>query len=131
MAYLQIISAFLFLVSIGSMSIHRAKNEDAMIESSISGKLFLTVLPLISFALLALIINNIGKLKWYYSLIIAVLCVVVLSRIFAKIYSPFLGYKSKPYPNLRTGTYDRRNLYIIDTLITFGLGLILLLIGNI
>lgn len=131
MAYLQIISSFLFLISIGSVDIHRVKNAGAMIEKSLWGKSLFRVFSLISFVFLTLLITDIGNLKWYWGLLIAFVCNVILARIFAEIYSSFLGYKSKPSPNLLSGTYVRYNINIIDSLITFGLGLILYFIGKI
>ena len=96
MIYLQVISFVLFLICIGSMRIHRTKNADAMIENSIGGKLLLSALPLLSFVMLILNLNNITNIKWYWNFVIATLFTFLLSVLLANIYSSILGYKSKP-----------------------------------
>jgi hypothetical protein len=128
MTILQIIIALLFLISIGSMNIHRTKNSNAMIENSITGKLLLTVLPLLSIAFLTITISNIAHLKWYWSIIISIISVFLLSGLLANIYSSILGIKSKPMLSIEAGGYVRQNLHIIDSLITFCLGIVLFLI---
>lgn len=128
MTILQIIIALLFLISIGSMNIHRTKNSNAMIENSITGKLLLTVLPLLSLVFLTITISNIGHLKWYLSIIISIISVFLLSGLLANIYSSLLGIKSKPSISIEAGGYVRQNLHIIDSLITFCLAIVLFLI---
>jgi len=128
MTYLQVVSAVLFLISIGSMSIHRTKNADAMIENSFGGKLLLTVFSLIPFVFLTIVISNIGNLKWYWSFIISIIIIFMLSGILTDIYSSILGYKSKPSLSLRAGGHVRYNLHIFDAIITFVLGLILYIV---
>ena len=65
---MEYLSILLLLISIGSMIIHRIKNEDALIENSISGKLLLTIIPLISFVLITNLISTILSIKWYWSI---------------------------------------------------------------
>lgn len=128
MIILQVVTAVLFLISIGSMNIHRTKNSTAMIENSISGKLLLLLLPLLSFVFLTISISNIGHLKWYLSIIISIISVFLLAGLLANIYSSILGFKSKPSLSIQAGGYVRHNLHIIDSLITLCLGIILFLI---
>lgn len=130
MIYLQIIGSILFLISIGSMRIHRTKNADAMIENSISGKLLLSALPLLSFVMLILNLNNITNIKWYWNFVIATLFTFLLSVLLANIYSSILGYKSKPSISLMAGGYVKHNLHIIDAIITFVIGIILYFVSN-
>lgn len=122
---MEYLSILLLLISIGSMNIHRVKNADAMIENSISGKLLLTIIPLISFIIIANLISKILSLKWYWGTFIAIIGVFILSGLLSKFYSLFLGYKTKPQLSLIAGGYVKHNLHIIDSVITFILGLIL------
>lgn len=128
MTVLQIIIAMLFLISIGSMNIHRKINSNAMIENSITGKLLLTVLPFLSLVFLTITISNIGHLKWYLSILISIISVFLLSGLLANIYSSVLGFKSKPSLSIEAGGYVRQKVHIIDSLITFCLGILLFLI---
>lgn len=130
MIYIQIISAFLFLISIGSIKIHRSKNADAMIENRAGGKLLFTALYLVAFVIIVDLISDIVNIKWFWSFLIAILFELFLSKLLALFYSSLLGYKSKPHLSLSTLDYVRSNLHIIDALITFGLGFILYLISN-
>lgn len=122
---MEYLSILLLLISIGSMNIHRVKNADAMIENSISGKLLLTIIPLISFIIIANLISKILSLKWYWGTFIAIIGVFILSGLLSKFYSLFLGHKTKPQLSLIAGGYVKHNLHIIDSVITFILGLIL------
>ena len=122
---MEYLSILLLLISIGSMNIHRVKNSDALIENSISGKLLLTIIPLISFIIISILISKIFSIKWYWSIFIAIIGVFILSGLLAKFYSLLLGYKTKPQLSLLAGGYVKHNLHIIDSVITFVLGLIL------
>ena len=122
---MEYLSILLLLISIGSMIIHRIKNEDALIENSISGKLLLTIIPLISFVLITNLISTILSIKWYWSIFIGIIIIFVLSGVLANFYSSILGYKTKPKLSLIAGGYVKHNLHIIDSVITFILGLIL------
>ena len=130
MKYLQIVSIVLSLISIGSMRIHRIKNADAMIESSMIGKSLLSSVSLVSFIMLFLSVENINHSKWYWNFGISILLTLFLSEILSKIYSSVLGVKSKPTMSIRTGGYVRHNVNIIDAIITFIAALILFLIYN-
>ena len=123
MTFLQVLIIILFLISIGSMNMHRAKNSNSM--SGGSGHILLTLLPLLSIVFLVITISNIANLKWYWSILISVVSVFLLSGLFAKIYSSIFGYKTKPVLSLEAGGYIRQNVNIIDSLITFCLGLLL------
>ena len=87
MKYIQITSIILFLISIGSMRIHRIKNADAMIESSIIGKSLLSMVSLLSFIMLFFTVENINHSKWYWNFSISILLTLFLSEMFANIYS--------------------------------------------
>lgn len=112
------------------MRIHRIKNADAMIESSMIGKSLLSAVSLVSFIMLFLSIENINHSKWYWNFGISILLTLFLSEILSKIYSSVLGVKSKPAMSIRTGGYVRHNINIIDATITFIAALILFLIYN-
>ncbi len=130
MKYLQITSIILFLISIGSMRIHRIKNADAMIESSIIGKSLLSMVSLLSFIMLFFTVENINHSKWYWNFGISILLTLFLSEMLANIYSSVLGIKSKPSMSIRTGGYVRHNINIIDAIITLIVGLILFFINK-
>lgn len=130
MKYLQITSIILFLISIGSMRIHRMKNADAMIESSIIGKSLLSMVSLLSFIMLFFTVENINHSKWYWNFGISILLTLFLSEMLANIYSSVLGIKSKPSMSIRTGGYVRHNINIIDAIITLIVGLILFFINK-
>lgn len=130
MKYLQIIITVLFLISIGSMRIHRVKNADAMIESSIIGKSLLSMVSLLSFIMLFFTVENINNSKWYWNFGISILLTLFLSEMLANIYSSILGIKSKPSMSIRTGGYVRHNINIIDAIITLIVGLILFIINK-
>lgn len=130
MKYLQITSIILFLISIGSMRIHRIKNEDAMIESSIIGKSLLSAVSLLSFIMLFFSVENINHSKWYWNLGISIVLTFLLSEIFANIYSSVLGIKSKPSMSIRTGSYVRHNINVIDAIITLVMALVLFVISK-
>jgi len=112
------------------MRIHRKTNGDAMIENYIGGKLLLSALPLFSFVMLLLNLNNINNIKWYWNFGIAILLTLLLSGLFTIFYSSLLGYKSKPSISIIQGGYVRHSLHIIDAIITFIVGLILFIISN-
>ncbi len=128
--YLPIISIVLFLISIGSMRIHRIKNADAMIESSIIGKSLLSGVSLLSFIMLFLSVENINHANWYWNFGISILLTFLLSEIFARVYSSVIGFKSKPSLSINAGGYVRHNVNIIDAIITFIAALLLFLIYN-
>jgi hypothetical protein len=128
--YLQIVSIVLFLISIGSMRIHKIKNADAMIESTIIGKLLLSGVSLLSFIMLFLSVESINHSKWYWNFGISIVLTFLLSEIFANIYSSVLGIKSKPSMSIRTGSYVRHNINIIDAIITLIVAIVLLVISN-
>ena len=130
MKYLQIVITVLFLISIGSMRIHRVKNADAMIESSIIGKSLLSMVSLLSFIMLFFTVENINHFKWYWNFGISILLTLFLSEMLANIYSSVLGIKSKPSMSIRTGGYVRHNINIIDAIITLIVGLILFIINT-
>lgn len=130
MKFLQITSIILFLISIGSMRIHRIKNADAMIESSIIGKSLLSMVSLLSFIMLFFTVENINHFKWYWNFGISILLTLFLSEMLANIYSSVLGIKSKPSMSIRTGGYVRHNINIIDAIITLIVGLILFFINK-
>jgi hypothetical protein len=130
MKYLQITSIILFLISIGSMRIHRIKNADAMIESSRIGKSLLSAVSLLSFIMLFFTIENINHSKWYWNFGISILLTLFLSEMLANIYSSVFGIKSKPSMSIRTGGYVRHNINIIDAIITLIVGLILFIINK-
>lgn len=130
MKYLQIISIGLFLISIGSMRIHRIKNADAMIEGSIIGKSLLSAVSLLSFILLFFSVENIYHFKWYWNFGISILLTLFLSEMLANIYSSVLGIKSKPSMSIRTGGYVRHKINIIDAIITLIVGIILFIINK-
>ena len=130
MKYLQITSIILFLISIGSMRIHRIKNADAMIESSRIGKLLLSMVSLLSFMLLFFSVENINHSKWYWNFGISILLTLFLSEMLANIYSSVLGIKSKPSMSIRTGGYVKHNINIIDAIITLIGGIILFILNK-
>jgi hypothetical protein len=80
--------------------------------------------------MLIIIANTLLDFKWYLNLIILFVIYVFTSETLLNIYSFFFGWKSKPKLSLSAGGKIRHNLYIIDALITSGLGLILYLISN-
>ncbi len=130
MKYLQIVSIGLFLISIGSMRIHRIKNADAMIEGSVIGKSMLSAVSFLSFILLFFSIEYINHSKWYWNFGISILLTLFLSEMLANIYSSVLGIKSKPSMSIRTGGYVRHNINIIDAIITLIVGIILFIINK-
>lgn len=130
MKYIQIANIVLFLVSIGSMRIHRIKNADAMIESSIIGKSLLSAVSLISFILLFFSIENINHYKWYWNFGISILLVLFLPEIFAKIYSSILGVKSKPLMSIKSGGFIRHNIHIADAIITLFVAVLLFILSK-
>lgn len=128
MIYVQVISGLFFLISIRSMMLHRNQNHDARIEASIGGKLILTTFSLLSFIMMTIIISKVGNLKWYFSTPISIFIVLIFSFPVTSIYNSIFGILSKPTLSYFTGRMERNNLYIIDALITFGIGFILFLI---
>jgi len=120
------LSLLLFLISIGSMILQRAKNPDALIEGSLNGKLLITLGSFLPFIMLFFTIRELWELKWYWNILISIILTYVLSRLLAKFYSSILGYKTKPQPPL----YVRYNMHIIDAIITFAVGLIIFFISK-
>jgi hypothetical protein len=120
-----IISSVLFLISQGSRDLHRIKNPDSFIELTSNGQTKLLVLTFLSFVMLNISINELLSFKWYWVLIIAFVLNLVMSRIFAQLYSPIFGYKTKPQFSLRAGGDVRHNLHIYDCVITLILGTII------
>ena len=112
------------------MRIHKIKNADAMIESTIIGKLLLSGVSLLSFIMLFLSVESINHSKWYWNFGISIVLTFLLSEIFANIYSSVLGIKSKPSMSIRTGSYVRHNINIIDAIITLIVAIVLLVISN-
>lgn len=110
------------------MRIHRIKNADAMIESSIIGKSLLSMVSLLSFIMLFFTVENINHTKWYWNFGISILLTLFLSEIFANIYSSIIGIKSKPVMSIRASGYIRHNINIIDAIITLIVALILFII---
>jgi hypothetical protein len=125
--FFLILSAILFLISFGSILKHRVENPDSIMEGFLLGKQLLFLCVLLPLIMLFISINSLSDLKWYWNLII-VWVITGFKDIFSTLYSIFFGYKSKPTLDLIAGGMVRYNIYIIDALITFVLGLILFLI---
>ena len=124
------LSLLLFLVSIGSMSLQRAKNPDAMIENSSNGMLLMTIGSILPFIMLYFTISELWELKWYWNILISIILTFILSNILAGFYSSLLGYKTKPQLSLLEGGYVRHNIHIVDALITFVIGAIVFFISK-
>ena len=109
------------------MLIHRGRNQDAAMESSINGKLLLLFFTLLPFVMLVVSISTLLDLKWYWSLIISIVVAILFGKLFATLYSSVFGYKQKMDKIvLDLGGYP--NLHIVDALITFILGVLLYII---
>ena len=76
------LSLLLFLVSIGSMSLQRAKNPDAMIENSSNGMLLMTIGSILPFIMLYFTISELWELKWYWNILISIILTFILSNIY-------------------------------------------------
>lgn len=124
---LLIISIILFLISIGSMGIHRTKNTDSLIENSNKGQFLLSILTLLPFVLMVISIVLLLGLKWYWSIIIAFLINKITSQFLANIYSSLLGYKTKSKFSLTNGGYVKQNIHLVDYFITLAIGVLILL----
>lgn len=122
---LSIIILILFIISQGSIAIHRLKNADAISEHTMSG--FLVILTFLPLLMIVLSLIYLMDLKWYWSTIFSFLLTRLFSVSLAEIYSSIFGYKSKPQLSLRAGGMVKHNLHIVDFFITFFLGLILFL----
>lgn len=128
MKIVLVISLVLFLISQGSISIHRLKNSDALAENTAKGQILLSFLTLLPFTMMVVNLNNLIGIKWYWSILIAFLISKILSVTLAEIYSSILGFKSKPQFSLRGGGMVKQNLHLVDFVITFLIGLVLFLI---
>lgn len=124
------ISILLFLISIGSMSLQRAKNPDAMVENSSSGMFLMTLGSVLPFIMLFFTVNELWELKWYWNVLISIGLTFLLSQILASLYCSILGYKTKPQFSLLQGGYVRHNIHIIDAIITFVIGIIIFFISK-
>jgi multisubunit Na+/H+ antiporter MnhG subunit len=124
---LLIISIIFFLISIGSMGIHRTKNSDSLIENSSKGQFLLSILTLLPFTLIVTSIVLLLGLKWYWSMIIAFILNKIISQFLANIYFSLIGYKTKPKFSLIAGGYVKQNMHIVDYLITLFIGALILL----
>lgn len=118
------ISLILFLISKGSIKLHRLKNQDALIEGTTNGKIILLAISLVQFALIFKTINDITRLNFFWIFIITIGTEVILSKPLADLYSSILGYKSKPTISYMEGGFVKHNLHLVDALITFIIGLI-------
>jgi hypothetical protein len=116
---------FLHIISVGSLSLHRHKNPDAIAENTLNGKFLLSLPILISYYFITYLFIKTLNIKWYWSFILTYLLINFFSIKFAYYYSIYLGYKSKPRLSLIEGRYVKSNLYIIDSIITFVLGFLL------
>lgn len=130
MKILLILSAIFFIISIGSILRQRELNADAIINTSVSGRLFLMALPLASFILLIICVAKITTLRWFWNIPIAFVIHIVLWNFLTDIYSSSVGAKTKPQLSLFEGKMVRYNNYFIDAIITFGLGIIIFLFAN-
>lgn len=124
------LSLLLFLISIGSMSLQRTKNPDAMIENSSNGMFLMTIGSILPFVMLLLTISELWELKWYWNILISIILTFMLSSFLARFYSSILGYKTKPQLSLLEGGYIRHNIHIIDAIITFVIGMIVFFISK-
>lgn len=129
MNYLLIISGIFFLISVGSTTIHRTKNSDALIEYSVGGKFLIFMFYIIPITFLTIIITNIWSVKWYWSALIVIISSFTVAVILAGAYSSNFGYKSKRGINWSTGEFGKRNLHYMDSAITLVLGIIMFIIG--
>lgn len=118
------ISLILFLISKGSIKLHRLKNQDALIEGSTNGKIVLLAISLVQFAMIFKTINDITSFNFFWVLIITIGAEVVFSKLLADLYSSVLGYKSKPTISYLESGFVKHNLHLVDALITFVIGLI-------
>ena len=123
-----ILCIVLFIISIGSINKHRKKNPDSIAESSFKGKLLLFICTLLPFITLIISVSTLFDLKWYWSLIISFIGIFFLQDGLSTLYCSIFGYKTKPHLSLFEGKMVRYNMQIVDAVITFVIGLILLLV---
>jgi len=116
------LSLILFLISIGSINLHRAKNPDTIIENSTIGKLIMTVSLTLPFVLLIFTVSEIWGYKWYWNILISIILTFLLSSILTVFYSIIIGYKTKPQISFFEGGNFRYKIHIIDSIITFVVG---------
>ena len=132
MALLNFISILFLLIASGCATLHQLNNRDAVIEKSTFGSLFLLTLSLAPILIIMFNIIEIVKIKWYWSLLLAIGLHFLIGVQFAKLYSKYFGFKSKPYLNFMLGVKDyRSNLYYKNFVLSFVIGIITFAISNI
>jgi len=121
---LSILCILFFLISIGSWYKHWSENwHDTPIRTYKLGNIFLIIFTLLPYIMLIISFITLFHVKWYLGLVISFGGVVLLSNILSSLYSLLFGYKQKPFFNYCLGVWERRNLKIVDWLITFILGM--------
>lgn len=123
-------SLLLFLISIGSISLQRTQNPDAMIEYSSNGMLIMTLGSILPFIMFYFTISELWELKWFWNILISIILTFILSNILEGFYSSILGYKTKPQLSLLEGGYVRHKIHIDGAIITFLIGTIVFFISK-
>ncbi len=132
-----VLSIVLFIISMGSVNNHKARNSDIEyagvcsdmnLPKSFSYNSVLSFFTLLIFTMLFISVNTLFDLKWYWNLLIA-FAISGFRDVFSLVYRLKFGYSSKSYPSLLGSGVRRCNMPLIDALITFILGIILYLIS--
>lgn len=129
MEYLYYISASLFVICIGSITMQRVKNPDAAIEFTLSGKLILSLIPMIAFVFLVITVSKIVNLKWYWSILVSFITYLFTWRFLTRNYCLFFGIKTKPFFSFTEGKIIRANVHLEDAILTLVVGVVMLLIA--
>lgn len=128
MKFLLIASVILFYIAFGTNAKHQKEFSNSNEHSPPVGTVVSFVIIILCLILPTINFVNLLEIKWYYSFLINIVGCFILSGTFASIYIPIFGYKTQPLRDIRAGMV-RRNLFLIDSLITLGLAIITLIIG--
>lgn len=129
MEYFLYISASLFVICIGSITMQRVKNPDAAIEFTLLGKLILSLMPMIAFVFLVITMSKIVNLKWYWSILVSFITYLFTWRFLTRNYCLFFGIKTKPFFSFTEGKMIRANVHLEDAILTLVVGVVMLLIA--
>lgn len=131
--FLLILSGFAFLISFGSWAHfeRQTKGENVRFKSSAIGSLIIALVPFLSFVFLNLILNKLSDFHWFWLLIVSIIIMPLLGSPLTEIYSSVFGYKITKKIDLRTGDINKKiNVHMIDAFISFGVGIVLYVIGK-
>lgn len=115
-------AALFFLISLGSLAIHKKQNPLMMLNSHTGGKLISLLLSVVPVILFLLVLMEMLDVAWYWLVLIMIPC-FFLASVPAVLYSSVFGMKQK-VRDADSGELILLPNFLLNGLIALGIGVI-------